>query len=463
MSRPDPRFPRRALLLAPLLCACTWAQTLGVPPAPEWIIAGPMIGHVSQSRAQIWLQVRPGSRFRAEGRIAGVPVAAAWTKDLGSGCNVVAFEGLTPGTPMTVRLISLDDPGQRMELGFRTAPAPSDTGTVRLAFGSCVQDARYGRVPVFEAMAREAPDVALFVGDNSYFVVGDGGPQTWNTNGTSGDWSTSERMRARHLMTRTNQDLQALIRMVPSYATWDDHDYGPNNSDQSFQNRRQALRVFKQVWANPDYGTEAVSGVFSSFRWGPVEVFLMDCRYHKNVQSVDPDQATIWGEDQLQWLFRGLEASTAPVKIIANGTQFMNIGAGDDGDHGEGHYGEARGEYQRVLSYLAANRIDGVMFLTGDRHHSEFMQLQRDDGPDILEFTSSPIQQNQVAGPFTRLDHPARVWAMVGNSYGLVTISIPQPGTGTITVECRDESNQVAVIDGQPRRTTVDLAAMLYR
>ncbi len=178
---------------------------------------------------------------------------------------------------------------------------------------------------------------------------------------------------------------------------------------------------------------------------------------------MDPAEATIWGEGQLQWLFSGLKASTAPVKIIANGTQFMNFGASDDGDHGEGHYGEAREEYQRVLSFLADNRIGGVMFLTGDRHHSEFMRLARDDGPDILEFTSSPIQQNQVAGPFTRLDHPARVWAMVGDSYGLVTISIPEPGTGTITVECRDESNQVPVIEGQLRRTTLDLGALLYR
>ena len=121
-------------------------------------------------------------------------------------------------------------------------------------------------------MTSEAPDVALFVGDNSYFVIGDGGPETWNTSGPSGDWSSSERMRARHLMTRTNRDLQGLLRNVPSYATWDDHDYGPDNSDRSFQNRRQALRVFKQVWANPDYGTEAVPGVFSSFRWGPAEV-----------------------------------------------------------------------------------------------------------------------------------------------------------------------------------------------
>ena len=458
MSRPDPRFPRRAFLLTPLLCACTWAQTLGVPPAPGWITAGPMIGHVSQSRALIWFQVRAGSRFRAEGRMAGVPVAAAWTKDLGSGCTVVAFEGLTPGTPMTVQLISLDDPGQRMELGFRTAPEPSDTGTLRLAFGSCVQDARYGRVAVFQAMAREAPDLALFVGDNSYFVVGDGGPRTWSTDGPSGDWSTSERMRARHLMTRTNQDLQALIRTVPSYATWDDHDYGPNNSDRTFQNRRQALRVFKQIWANPEYGTEDVPGVFSSFRWGPVEVFLMDDRYHKNVRNVDPGEATIWGEDQLQWLFSRLKASTAPVKIIANGTQFMNLGA-----TGEGHYPEARAEYQRVLSFLHENRIGGVMFLSGDRHYSEFMRLERDDRPDILEFTSSPIQQNRVVGPFSRRDHPARVWAMNGNSYGLVTISIPEPGTGTITVECRDEGNQVPVIEGQPRRTTWDLGALLYR
>ena len=385
----------------------------------------------------------------------GSPFAAGWVKDLGNGCNVVAFEGLEPGRPITVRLSSPDVPEQ-MELSFRTAPVSSATGTLRIAFGSCVQDARFPEVPVFRAMAQQAPDLVLFVGDNSYFIVGDGGPRTWNTSGPRGDWSSPEQMRARHLQTRTNRDLQALIRTVPSYATWDDHDYGPNNSDRTFENKHHALRVFKQMWANPSYGTDQVPGVFSSFRWGPAEVFLMDGRYHKSVK--DADRATIWGEGQLQWLFRGLLASTAPVKVIANGTQFMGLG-----NTGEGHYPEARGEYERVLGFLRENRIGGVIFLSGDRHYSEFMRLEGEDVPDILEFTSSPIQQNEEIGPLRRPNHPARVWAMDGNSYGLVTISIPRPGSGTITLECRDEHNQVPVIDGRPMRSTWDLERLLYK
>ena len=127
-----------------------------------------------------------------------------------------------------------------------------------------------------------------------------------------------------------------------------------------FENKGHALRVFKQVWANPSYGTEAVPGIFSSFRRGAVEFFLMDGRYHKDVRNADQQEATIWGEDQLQWLFRGLLTSTAPVKVIANGTQFMDLGS-----TGEGHYPEARDEYQRILSFLSQNRIGGVIFLLG--------------------------------------------------------------------------------------------------
>ena len=87
----------------------------------------------------------------------------------------------------------------------------------------------------------------------------------------------------------------------------------------------------------------------------------MDCRYHKHVRTpahpnVAADQCTIWGLEQFQWLRAGLARSTAPVKLIANGTQFLY-----QGSTGEGHYQEARAEYQRLLVFLHEHRIGGVV------------------------------------------------------------------------------------------------------
>src|SRR5690606_33215235 len=119
----------------------------------------------------------------------------------------------------------------------------------------------------------------------------------------------------------------------------------------TFPMKEEATRAFKQVWANPAYGTEEAGGIFSSFRHGPVEVFLMDDRTfkysHSRHKDVTRENGSIWGEAQLNWLLKGLKASTAPVKLIANGTQFLSMVTLKS----EGHYQEALHERERLLDF----------------------------------------------------------------------------------------------------------------
>ena len=272
----------------------------------------------------------------------------------------------------------------------------------------------------------------------------------FGTTGPVGEWSARETMLARQLFTRRGRDLASLARVAPCYATWDDHDYGPNNSDSTFEGRDVALAVFRAVWANASYGTAATPGVFSSFRRGPVEVFLMDDRYHRTPDDVPDERAAIWGEAQLRWLLDGLARSDAPVKVVANGTQMIFKGAKDDG-----HWHAARREYFRFLDGLEARGITGVVLLSGDRHYSELMRL------DVPAAGAGRV--HQLAAPAgapartARAKNPTRVWAVEGNSYGLVTVDVGADGAGTVTFECRDERNRVPVVDGVERRTVVPL------
>jgi alkaline phosphatase D len=309
-------------------------------------------------------------------------------------------------------------------------------------------------------MAAEGADLAVFVGDNSYFIAGTGGEGHFGTTGPRGDWSFPESMMARHLATRTHPDLQALFRSTPCYAVWDDHDYGPNNADAHFPLREEAAAMFRRAWANPAYGTAEVPGIFSAFRFGPVEIFLMDDRYHKHSPQVhgdvSPETGRIWGEGQLAWLMRGLRASTAPVKCIANGTQIL---ARDD--RGEGHFQEAQGELRQLLEVLEEARIGGVIFLTGDRHYTEVNRQEQPGGALLVEFTSSPLQQGQEIGPLERRQ-ANQVWGMSGNSYGLVTVDIPREGEGTVRFEARDAGNRAPVIAGRECVSTWNLADLQY-
>ena len=64
--------------------------------------------------------------------------------------------------------------------------------------------------------------------------------------------------------------IQSVIRLknynhflanTPQYAIWDDHDYGPNDSDRSYMVGTGWTRVpFRDFWANPVYGAGDTEG-----------------------------------------------------------------------------------------------------------------------------------------------------------------------------------------------------------
>ena len=186
----------------------------------------------------------------------------------------------------------------------------------------------------------------------------------------------------------------------------------------------------------------------------------MDNRYYKfspeRHKEVTRETGEIWGKAQLAWLLDGLNESTAPVKVIANGTQLICT----DG-RGEGHYMEARGEFRELVETLEREKIGGVVFISGDRHHSEAMQQAQSDGTLLVEATSSPLQQDQKVSILDRY-HSNQLWGMRGNNFGLLTVDIVDANKGTITFETRDESNEVPVVAGVPCLTKWDLSQLNY-
>ncbi|MBI3736310.1 alkaline phosphatase family protein [Candidatus Sumerlaeota bacterium] len=435
-----------SLLASSLLCAIVSCASFKSPSvrmvSESPILAGPMVGHVEEHSAVVWLRTGEGATITAESVQGGKVVSRSpRAESVGGGFEILHFESLRANTPTEARLSVKNRNGTAEEkVSFRTAPPAEKTGKLRVAFGSCAKASEYPALPIFKAIADENPDLMIFCGDNSYFIVGGEGEKRNGTSGPAGDWTSPEKMLARHLEMRTHPDLQPLLRSIPCYAVWDDHDYGPNNSDRTFDLKEDSLRLFKQVWANPSYGTAGTPGIFSSFRRGPVEIFLMDDRYYKYVRTeehpnVAPAEAEIWGAAQLQWLEAGLKASTAPVKLIVNGTQVLS-----ETKDGEGHFQEAPMERERLFAFLRENKIGGVAFLTGDRHYTECLRLAQPGGPDIMEFTSSPLEQGREVGPLETNKNRTRVWGMNGNSYGLVTVDIPEEGKGTIRFEARDKT-----------------------
>ena len=93
---------------------------------------------------------------------------------------------------------------------------------------------------------------------------------------------------------------------------------------------------------------------------------------------------------------------------------------------------------------------------------SELHFEPREGQPPLLEFTSSPLQQDQKVGPLKNRPNSYRVWGMRGNSYGLVTVDIPEPGRGTVRFEVRTEANTVPVVEETRCASTWQISDLQY-
>src|SRR5690606_25020428 len=153
-------------------------------------------------------------------------------------------------------------------------------------------------------------------------------------------------------------------------AIWDDHDFGPNNSDRTFKWRELGLDLFKKYWPNPSAGTPDTPGVFHSFRIADVEFFMLDGRYHRDPNQ-DPNRKTMLGEGQLTWLKERLTESQATFKVIVSG-HTLTINRHDNGEYWA-NFGNERDEF---LDWLFSERISGVFFVSGDWHVGSLSRIE---------------------------------------------------------------------------------------
>jgi alkaline phosphatase D len=112
---------------------------------------------------------------------------------------------------------------------------------------------------IFESMASDSAAFTLWLGDNWYTREVD------LLNGW-GLWYRASRDRAQPV-------LRNLLKSMPQYAIWDDHDYGPDNSGSSYGLKDVSREIFMKYWCNPFYG-EDQKGIYSQVSQSDVDLFL---------------------------------------------------------------------------------------------------------------------------------------------------------------------------------------------
>jgi alkaline phosphatase D len=215
--------------------------------------------------------------------------------------------------------------------------------------------------------------------------------------------------------------LAELIRHTPLYSTWDDHDYGLDGSDGTLPDKEFSRKAFTTYRANPGFG-ENEAGIYSRFRKGPVEVFLLDTRWFSGTEPspVDTNRTTLLGKKQYYWLLRALLNSNAEFKILASGMIWNDAVRPNKPDY----WGKYSYERDSLFAFIGRNNISGVVLVGGDIHRSRLVMHQSEElaGYQIPELISSPLHEGIIEN--ANADHPGLLFDMgEANAYLVVEVS----------------------------------------
>jgi len=362
-----------AALVLQLLLTLVWSPACHVARAQEapYLDTGPMVGHVGPNDARIWVRAtgpaRLGLRIGQQPDLAdGRTVPGRALEAAADFAGHVVVAGLEPSTRYFYAPLLDGQPAvMRPYPSFVTAPPAGSPLKMRFAFGSCV--GRRAAEPAAawgDMAARVQIDLLLMVGDNHY-----------------ADSTDPVKQRAAYREQRAVAGFRDIARRTPVYGIWDDHDYGPNDSDGTAKGKELSLQTFQQWWANPAYGQPDDPGIYSKFARGDVDFFLLDVRYHRSPNKAPDDgRKTMLGAGQLAWLKRELLASKARLKFIAAGSEWQIHGHADS-------WTSFDRERRDIWKFIADNKIQGVILLSGDRHFTGGYHI----GGQLIEITSGPL------------------------------------------------------------------------
>jgi alkaline phosphatase D len=333
----------------------------------------------------------------------------------------VVVEGLQPRRWYWYQFISGNEisPIGRTRTAFALG---SRADKLSFAVASC-QHYEQGYYTAYKYMAEDELDLVVHVGDYIYEGgITPGRPRQHN----SPEITTLEAYRNRYALYKSDLDLQAAHANFPWIVTWDDHevennyanyisevDDEPDQDPAVFLQRRAAAyqAYYEHMPLRPFSRPQGPNmQLFRRLFFGNLATFhVLDTRQYRTDQpcgdgtkercpeNFDPN-ATIIGQRQEQWLYRGLERSLSIWNIVAQ----QVVVAQTDTKPGEG------GTYRmdkwdgyvacrdRLMRFLQQRRPSNPVVLSGDIHSNWAMDLKADfndpDSPTVgSEFVCTSI------------------------------------------------------------------------
>jgi alkaline phosphatase D len=295
----------------------------------------------------------------------------------------------------------------------------------RIALGSCNEQTR--PTPLWQPLLASDPDLLLLLGDNVYI-----------------DSEDPAKIQAGYDALAKQAGFAEVRESMPILATWDDHDYGWNDSDRHYPSKQESRRIMLDFFAAPvDSPRRSRSGIYESWLFGPpeqrVQIILLDLRWNKSpwnrrgrgplagdgfpgsyAPSFDP-QSTLLGEEQWAWFADQLQVP-ARLRLIGSSLQALSTGSQWEG------WAMMPLERQRLFRTLRDSGAGGVLLVSGDTHWAELARVQPVDSGvryPLYELTTSGLNHGWE---FTQIHNPQRIGLPYWTSnWGLIEIDWQTP------------------------------------
>jgi len=337
-------------------------------------------------------------------------------------------------------------------LGFASGPTFADDRLLsRIAFGSCADQDK--PLPIFDAIAAQKPELLVLLGDNIYADL------------DKSKKVTVDLIREKYQILAKLPSWQKLRATCPILATWDDHDYGKNDSGAEWPLKDESQKILLDFFNVPaDSPRRTQKGVYHAEIFGPpgkrVQVILLDMRYFRSplkraarpdfgsgirvppyLPNTDPD-ATMLGADQWKWLEEQLK-QPAEVRLIGSSVQVVHD------EHPWEKWSNMPAERQKLLDLIRSTKASGVIVLSGDRHYAELSVDATLVGYPLYDITSSGFNQGFDIWRAPE-KNSRRIGGMPsGNNFGMVLIDWSKTDP-LITLQLRDEQGDVRVAHKLP-------------